>query len=189
MMSRTVVLLCALASAAHASSLDGNYADEQAQRRLSYERVYTYHPELKSWYNAKEYCASNGGNLATARNEAENDKIFELREGVDAWIGYTDLGAYSEEGVWVWQEDKSTADFINWATDEPDDAGGNEDCALLLSDKTWSDADCGLDFVDGEGSPFFCQTDLTYAPTYSPVPSSMPTSISYSYDDPETFDW
>ena len=171
-MSRAM-LLCVLASTAHASLLDGNYADEQAQRRLTYERVYTFHPELKSWHNAREYCSSIGGNLATAHSEAENDMIFGVRGTNDAWIGLTDQIEYSTEGFWVW-EDGSQTDYLNWATYEPNDASDNEDCAIILGNKKWSDIDCGLNFEEGEGHPFICQVDITYTPTRKPTPAPPP---------------
>jgi len=215
MMSRTVVLLCALASAVHASSLDGNYADEQAQRRLSYERVYTYFPEKVSWPNARENCVLGGGHLATIRSEAENAIMLNLRgeqsdADLDAWMGYNAQLKFSpQEGVaWVWEElgeDQGNPDptaYINWGTAQPDNAGGILNCGLMLADGKWGNSDCGLQInPDGVGKPYICQTDVTYAPTYTPMPSreptpapsSMPTAApvaeSYSYDDPETFDW
>jgi len=180
------MFLCVLASAAHASSLDGNYA-EQAQRRLSYERVYTFHAGPVSWFNAREDCATIGGDLATARSEAENDKIYDLRGELDAWIGLSDIPKWSPdtEGSFGWQEDKSPVTYANWAPYEPSQTD-KENCVLILENKTWSDSDCGKDFIDGEGSPFICQVDVTYAPTYTPMPSREPTPAPSQSPVPES---
>eukprot|EP00613_Pedinella_sp_CCMP2098_P053638 CAMPEP_0171883518 /NCGR_PEP_ID=MMETSP0992-20121227/40216_1 /TAXON_ID=483369 /ORGANISM="non described non described, Strain CCMP2098" /LENGTH=230 /DNA_ID=CAMNT_0012509727 /DNA_START=52 /DNA_END=740 /DNA_ORIENTATION=- len=187
MMTRAVMFLCVLASAAHASSLDGNHADEQAQRQLSvsHERVYTFYSELLTWRNAREACSGKGGSLATAHSEAENDKISESRGvGVmDAWIGLTDLVDWSgTEGTFVWQEDKSAVTYQNWAPSQPSNHGGIEDCVLIQANKTWNDAYCGTDQGPAnEQYPYICQKLATFTPTRvpTPEPTSMPT-ITYA---------
>ena len=58
----------------------------------------------------------------------------------DGWIGLTDRW---QEGKWQTPDKKDTA-YTNWAADEPNDAGGNEDCVEQKSSKHWNDVPCHL---------------------------------------------
>ena len=40
--------------------------------------------------------------------------------------------------------DGSTVDYINWVVNEPNDALGREDCALMGGVQTWNDIECGV---------------------------------------------
>jgi lectin-like protein/VCBS repeat protein/IPT/TIG domain-containing protein len=89
-----------------------------------------------SWAEASAACTARGGALVTVSNAEEN--AFLLASGVaDAWIGYTDAAV---EGTFVWASGESS--FKSWGMAQPDDAGGNEDCASFLADGTWNDAPC-----------------------------------------------
>ena len=55
-----------------------------------------------TWHDAKLYCESLGGYLATATSQAENDFIYNnlvLKIGIFCWIGATDEVS---EGTWLW---------------------------------------------------------------------------------------
>ena len=60
------------------------------------------------------------------------------------WMGLTDQVS---EGVWFWV-DGSFPSYTNWHAGEPNDAGGNEDCAQLnrFGDDTWNDEPCSREF-------------------------------------------
>ena len=85
---------------------------------------------------ASAACVARGGALVTVSSADEN--AFLLAAGVtDAWIGYTDAAV---EGTFVWASGEGV--FTSWGMAQPDDAGGNEDCATFLADGTWNDAPC-----------------------------------------------
>jgi hypothetical protein len=105
--------------------------------------------DLQDWDAAKKACATSGGKLAVPANADENRALFDAvkiasglpsvqpSEGV--WFGLSDR---KEEGKWRWEGDTQLANG-NWATGQPDDANGGEDCATLtLGDGRWNDVDC-----------------------------------------------
>ena len=60
------------------------------------------------------------------------------------WIGLTDL-AY--EGRFIWQHSYKPlgGGWANWYPNEPNDAGGSEDCVLMFNNGTswgWNDSAC-----------------------------------------------
>jgi hypothetical protein len=70
--------------------------------------------------------------------EKDNEKLKQLiaHNGLDdLWINLTDR---KREGTWV------RGHWTNWGSGEPDNNGveGNEDCAVINKDGTWSDVSC-----------------------------------------------
>ena len=60
-----------------------------------------------------------------------------------------------EEGVYVW-EDGSPVTHVRYATSEPNNYGGNEDCiGLAKEDGGFSDVECGENFLGFS----ICKTD------------------------------
>ena len=59
----------------------------------------------------------------------------------DFWVGMTDR---EKEDTWVWESGIPLANDVgaHWKKDEPNDAGGNEDCARY-SDGGLNDIPCG----------------------------------------------
>ena len=107
------------------------------------------------WEEAASECESKGMAFGSIRSTAENDFVTELMRGSDlyftpessvgeaVWLGFSDRAA---EGVWVW-EDGYTGGFANWASGEPNDAGG-QDCGYLDTNPAtrnglWDDSGCG----------------------------------------------
>ena len=62
-------------------------------------------------------------------------------------IGYTDA---AKEGTWVWT-DGGTGGYEHWGSKEPNNAGGNEDCAELK-----------LPHWKGYWNDYYCDVDLHY---------------------------
>ena len=65
------------------------------------------------------------------------------------WIGFSDINS---EGTFTWA-DGSGVTYTRWNSGEPNNSGGNEDCAELYSHSYWNDAPCT------NGIPcYFCGT-------------------------------
>jgi len=110
---------------------------------------YVAHGGNITWTDAKvaaegRYFYGSKGYLATITTQAENDFLRD-KLGADAWIGASDSGV---ENTWKWAVDApaaeadvaffndangTTADgyFSNWNTNEPNDADGIEDYAIM----------------------------------------------------------
>ncbi|XP_076145666.1 C-type mannose receptor 2-like [Alosa pseudoharengus] len=96
--------------------------------------------EGKNWADAQRYCREKHTDLASVRNQAENDQIEQVRRGWYGWIGLF-------RDAWEWS-DGSSSSFRYWNTEEPNDPGVA--CTLIMSSGQWNDADCG------HPSPFIC---------------------------------
>ena len=111
-----------------------------------------------SWFAANSYCKSVGAKLVEIDSEEENAAIVgEIEKGgyknrsMFFWIGLTDL---REEGTWKLASDGANTTFLNWHNREPNNYGGNEDCAHIRSGgcpdwdhSAWADLDCSKTMV------------------------------------------
>ncbi|CAI5648890.1 unnamed protein product [Oreochromis niloticus] len=87
-------------------------------------RCFIFDSSQKNWTDAESSCETLGGHLASFHSTAEYTFIRGLI--------YTAAGSYKEawvggrknETVWLWS-DGSKFDFINWASGEPNNSGGN----------------------------------------------------------------
>ncbi|MGB7326931.1 MAG: DUF4347 domain-containing protein, partial [Rubripirellula sp.] len=91
------------------------------------------------------------GELVSIGSAHENQLVhqFSVDAGVDVWIGASDL---TVEGEWVWEDGQQfwTGDgtsgyglsaYTNWFSGEPNDAGANQDAAIIrASHGQWLDA-------------------------------------------------
>lgn len=58
----------------------------------------------------------------------------------DTWIGLNDL---ETEGAMRWEGSVELGSYRNWASEQPDDFDGTEDCVELLADgRGWNDRPC-----------------------------------------------
>jgi hypothetical protein len=108
---------------------------------VAYDFCFVPRPYLE----AEAQCAQNGGHLASIHSQVEHDFLTSTAFGMafsDHWIGFNDRAA---EGAFAWT-DGTPVDFTFWAGGEPNDFGGNEDCAVLwiASGGPWNDADCNI---------------------------------------------
>ncbi|XP_031441307.1 putative C-type lectin domain family 20 member A [Clupea harengus] len=93
----------------------------------------------KNWANAQNYCRENHTDLASVRNEAENEKIRKVLGSThEAWIGLF-------RDAWEWS-DGSTSSFRHWAAREPN-YGVSVDgfCTQMHSSGQWNDVGCEHD--------------------------------------------
>ena len=92
----------------------------------------------KNWADARAHCLAIGRDLVTIPNAAVNEQVRAMVAQIPiphsdgnrlAWIGYSDQ---AEEGEFRWS-DGSNSGYANWRTEsnEPNNGGGGEDCALI----------------------------------------------------------
>ncbi|KAF4096209.1 macrophage mannose receptor 1-like isoform X2 [Onychostoma macrolepis] len=108
--------------------------------------------ELKKKTEALKYCRQKHTDLASVRNQSENHQIQNiinqsLTSPKQAWIGL--------HRFWVWS-DNSTATFLHWKQDEPNNREGRSSiCAStgISNEGQWTDEYCR------ESHPFVCYDD------------------------------
>jgi hypothetical protein len=107
------------------------------------DRAYCAYPAEATWREAERRCAANGGHLATIGSDEENralQRALGSPIGLDAsvWIGLVE----PQEGTWTWSTLERVG-FADWASGEPNNAGGNENCGeLYTASGRWNDVDC-----------------------------------------------
>ncbi|KAK5971730.1 C-type lectin domain-containing protein [Trichostrongylus colubriformis] len=120
-----------------------------------YEKAYKVIRDKKTWAEADAACKSEGAQLASIMNKEINDFIWDITKSspdqVDPesqiWVGGRKVG-----GSWMWTDGKKW-DYVNWASGEPNNALGKEDCLQIYAHPkrygTWNDFFCDrkLDFV------------------------------------------
>lgn len=116
------------------------------------------------------------GYLATITTQAEYDYLSTRLSG-DGWFGASDA---TTEGDWQWVSgpeagtsfwaglgDGSPVDglYSNWAGGEPNDSGGDEDCAQFYSGGSgWNDLPCTGDYLQYYVVEYGAPDDLPAAP-------------------------
>ncbi len=170
------------------------------------DRVYTISKNTLNFTDAQLFSGvqwPNGATvpvqLATIRNQAENDYVLSLAAGNDVWIGMTDEGS---EGTWYWLSGDPMT-FTNWNTGEPNSSGNagqlygdtgkwddtgatNLKYAVYESTGTWADEDANGapdDFEDknndlipdGLGLPM-----PTAAFSADPISGDMPLTVQFT---------
>ncbi|KAI4890375.1 hypothetical protein NFI96_021530, partial [Prochilodus magdalenae] len=123
--------------------------------------------DSKSWYDAQSYCRKIHTDLATVRNEAENEEIKKAASGGPVWIGlYRD--------PWKWS-DQSNSLFRYWQQNQPDNHEGIENCTTMVKngEGRWNDAKCETQ------SPFICYERINS--TYILINEEKTWSDAWSY--------
>ncbi|XP_078393937.1 CD209 antigen-like protein C isoform X3 [Cetorhinus maximus] len=109
---------------------------------------YRFSMERVNWDSAKQQCESQNSHFIIINTEQEQNiikKSIENNPG-DYWIGLTDR---ESEGNWKWV-DGTPVSFTRWEQGEPNNAAGNENCAIIRS-ADWNDVSCSDQF------PFICE--------------------------------
>lgn len=75
-----------------------------------------------TWKEAKAYCESLGGHLATITSASEQAFVYSLTGNRNCWLGATDETA---EGQWKWVTGEAFS-YTNWASGQPDNNGNSE---------------------------------------------------------------
>ncbi len=94
---------------------DSNSASPVAKGEYGGHR-YEIYDNIKTWKDAKAYCESRGGYLATVSSKDENDFIQNLIKQGNMYNYW--LGGYKSGGGWSWVNGESFS-YDNWASGEP----------------------------------------------------------------------
>lgn len=109
----------------------------------------------QSWTSADTWCSSRGYYLTTINDLVENGYLWTATALIDAgnkwWFGFNDIAS---EGNFVWAGNNGSG-YTNWHPSEPNNSGGNEDCAQLrrYGIATWNDEPCSASFN------YICEAD------------------------------
>ena len=117
-------------------------------------RQYRFCTRARTWDEARTHCQSLGLDLVIVNNARENTYLSteasRIRGG-SFWIGHGDL--VSEGTFRGWDNVARPPDNAFWNGGEPNDWGGNEDCAELIGGQPlWNDLDCAA------ALPSICET-------------------------------
>ncbi|KAL9952324.1 hypothetical protein ACROYT_G039561 [Oculina patagonica] len=100
--------------------------------------------EKVNWFEAQQTCRSQNSNLTSIHSAEENefvrDKVATPSERV--WIGLNNL---INNAVLKWI-DGSYVSFTNWASTEPNNSGGFENCTEIWTNGEWNDIDCSYNW-------------------------------------------
>lgn len=114
---------------------------------------------VTTWEEAKEYCESKGGYLATITSKEEDEFVYSCLKNKfgyeNAYFGFTDK---EEEGTWVW-DNGEVSSYTNWHAEEPNNDNLDENFAMYyfkFSDGSWNDGDFGKQ-TDRGGMMFICE--------------------------------
>ncbi len=126
-------------------------------------RRYTVVQASMKWEDARIYCESRGGHLATILDQSQMDEVTALLEenGIDvAWIGADNRNS-SGGFHWVTGE---PFEFAAWGLGEPNNSGGEEHFLMLYRKEgqgwIWNDSsDRGMESFAPERCGFVCQWD------------------------------
>ncbi len=108
--------------------------------------MYFLNPQSMTGSNAQAFAQNLGANLISIQSAAENacilSDLVRLNQTGVIWIGFNDEAV---EGTFVWY-DQSPVIYTNWASGEPNNSGGNEDCTQIYPSGgqpgTWNDLPC-----------------------------------------------
>ncbi|XP_059201009.1 macrophage mannose receptor 1-like [Centropristis striata] len=117
----------------------------------------------RSWFNARDYCRTIGGDLLSIHSSSELEALPE-RYG-RLWIG---LSAPDPTNGYVWS-DGSPLQFQHWQDDEPNNKNNVESCAEMLmhqrdSRGSWNDLHCET------ALGWLCQIRIGVTPKAPPRP-------------------
>jgi tetratricopeptide (TPR) repeat protein len=119
------------------------------------QHLYLYVGSNRTWHEARNYCALQGGYLATIQTAAENEFVYQLTGGNNSvWLGATDE---AEEGVWSWVTGEPWT-YKNWAEGEPNNASEEDARGENYMSFLWPEAPSYWNDVSAASAqPFVCE--------------------------------
>ncbi|XP_011862802.1 PREDICTED: hemolymph lipopolysaccharide-binding protein-like [Vollenhovia emeryi] len=132
--------------------------DSQFFRRLLFDKddslvspgttdTHRLHSYKLTWNKARQTCIQQGGHLAVINSHSEERMLSRMLREINAdtaWLGLHDL---YEEGDWVTVMDQpiENTGYTAWTnkwSNVPDNAGGNQHCAVLIKEEGMDDVQC-----------------------------------------------
>ena len=102
-----------------------------------------------NWAASEAYAVSQGGHLVSIDDAAENSFILStFRPTGSIWIGLERVGLGASVADFAWT-DGSASTFRNWASGEPNNAGGIEYATHMYSNGRWNDLNGNNSNFDG----------------------------------------
>ncbi|XP_040422087.1 E-selectin-like [Cygnus olor] len=108
--------------------------------------TYNYSDTNMTYDEAEKWCKKFHTNLVAIQNKSENDYLNEILPFNPGyyWIGIRKI---NDNWTWVGTNESLRNDDQNWATDEPNGTGKNEDCVEIYikrgtDDGKWNDENC-----------------------------------------------
>ena len=101
----------------------------------------------KTWQDANKTCNAEDAELMSIHTEAENNFLRSIVTKYWSWIGFNDI---AKEGKFVWSNG-SPRNYTKWASGEPNDYAGREDCTAVAGNGEWNDKACTYQ------KPFTCR--------------------------------
>jgi tetratricopeptide (TPR) repeat protein len=115
---------------------------------------YLFVSSARTWHEARNYCALQGGYLATIQTAAENDFVYQLTGGnTSFWLGATDE---AEEGVWYWVTGEPWT-YKNWAEGEPSNSNEENVRRENYMSFQWPEFPYWNDVTAESSQPFVCE--------------------------------
>lgn len=145
-------------------SLAESDADDTLEQATVTHR-YTVVKAQMTWDEARIYCESRGGHLATILDQEQFDTVASLLEehGItQAWLGASDLNS-SNGFQWVTDD---TFSFAVWGLGEPNHTNGTEHYLMMYNKEdqgwVWNDShERGMWLFPSDTCGFICQWDET----------------------------
>uniref|UniRef100_F6TDB0 C-type lectin domain-containing protein n=1 Tax=Ciona intestinalis TaxID=7719 RepID=F6TDB0_CIOIN len=131
-----------------------------------------------TWYDARDYCRAQGGDLVSVHSSEERDSIinFVTNGAVGSytyfWMGLNNLGLNTG---YQWT-DGSAVSFTDWSVGEPNNVNGEENCVecqFYTDSYTWNDLSCDT------SRNFICKIIKDKVPSTPPPPQE-----DLGYPDP-----
>ncbi|KAK2913207.1 hypothetical protein Q8A67_001606 [Cirrhinus molitorella] len=102
-----------------------------------------------NWHEAQTHCRTNYKDLATVRDDFENQLLVDqlyMHFDWDGWIGLS-----KTVGQWLWLNQTFVSPSVKWLNGQPDNMSGDEECATANNDGELADDTCS------DPLPFYCR--------------------------------
>ncbi|KAG9259970.1 C-type lectin 1-like [Astyanax mexicanus] len=119
---------------------------------ISSPEKFVYYTDQKTWMEAQDFCRQRHTDLACPTNSNEELLLEKTFIYGWTWIGFFRDG-------WKWS-DKSNSSDVRWFTDQPNNAGGKDNCGYVVKSVFSNGGTSAGLFDDGSCSnqrAFFCQ--------------------------------
>ncbi|CAH1244451.1 MRC2 [Branchiostoma lanceolatum] len=137
--------------------------------------------EEKTYDEARQTCAADGGLLAMPKDGEINAFIFDLGDGY-RWLGLNDIDS---EGQWVFEDSQTLVSigYSSWTPSEPSNShSSGEDCAQIWTGAMWNDEPCSRTYG------FICQIYADQGCQFGYSYLAHTDRCYRAYDDGKTYD-